>query len=326
MKTALITGITGQDGAYLAHYLLEKGYRVHGIVRRHSYIREEYPRLDLLGITNSVKLHPGDITDSTSIFRIIDSIGPDEIYNLAAQSFVYASWDQPVLTAEATGLGALKVLEAIRKSSTPIRFFQASSSEVFGKVRGIPQNEETPFYPRSPYGVSKAFAHYATVNYRESYNIFACCGISFNHESPLRGQEFVTQKIARGAARCKLGLDKELRLGNLDAKRDWGHAADFVRAYHLMLQNGEPRDYIVATGQQHSVREFCQLAFKVLDLNYENYVVQDPKFLRPAEVETLLGDPTRIRNELGWNTEYSFEQLVTEMVLNSYKVEQTHTE
>ncbi len=308
-RRALITGITGQDGSYLAEFLLERGYQVAGLVRRSSS-----PRLDRIEhLEGRVQLVRGDLHDQSSLVRALAESQPDEVYNLAAQSFVPTSFEEPVLTAEVTAVGVTRMLEALRQVAPEARFYQASTSEMFGKVRETPQRETTPFHPRSPYGVAKVFAHWATVNYREAHGVFACSGILFNHESPRRGAEFVTMKIARGAARIKLGLQQELALGNLDARRDWGHAADFVRAMWLMLQRDEPRDYVIATGETHSVRDFCRAAFGSLGLDFEDHVVVDPRFLRPAEVDQLVGDPTRAREELGWTPEVRFEDLVAEM-------------
>ncbi|ACZ40313.1 MULTISPECIES: GDP-mannose 4,6-dehydratase [Sphaerobacter] len=310
MKTALITGITGQDGSYLAEFLLEKGYRVVGMQRRTS--TETVGRIAHL--MDKIELVQGDLLDQLSLIDLIQRYQPDEVYNLAAQSFVPTSWQQPVLTGEFTALGVTRMLEAIRLVKPDARFYQASSSEMFGKVREVPQRETTPFYPRSPYGVSKVYGHWITVNYRESYNLFACSGILFNHESPRRGLEFVTRKVTHGVARIKLGLAKELRLGNLDAQRDWGYAPDYVRAMWLMLQQDEPDDFVVATGKTHTVRRLCELAFDVVGLNWEDYVVVDPKFLRPAEVDLLVGDATRARTILGWEPTVSFEEMVEIMV------------
>ena len=308
-RRALITGITGQDGSYLAEFLLERGYQVAGLVRRSSS-----PRLDRIEhLEGRVQLVRGDLHDQSSLVRALAESQPDEVYNLAAQSFVPTSFEEPVLTAEVTAVGVTRMLEALRQVAPEARFYQASTSEMFGKVRETPQRETTPFHPRSPYGVAKVFAHWATVNYREAHGVFACSGILFNHESPRRGAEFVTMKIARGAARIKLGLQQELALGNLDARRDWGHAADFVRAMWLMLQRDEPRDYVIATGETHSVRDFCRAAFGSLGLDFEDHVVVDPRFLRPAEVDQLVGDPARAREELGWTPEVRFEDLVAEM-------------
>ncbi|HTY08035.1 MAG TPA: GDP-mannose 4,6-dehydratase [Candidatus Edwardsbacteria bacterium] len=307
---ALITGITGQDGSYLADFLLEKGYQVYGMVRRAS--TENFDRIE--HIKDKVSLVQADLLDQLSIINIIREIRPDEVYNLAAQSFVPTSWVQPVLTGEFTALGVAKVLEAIRLVNPTIRFYQASSSEMFGKVRETPQTELTPFHPRSPYGVAKAYGHWITVNYRESYGIFACSGILFNHESPRRGKEFVTKKITDHVARIKLGLATELRLGNLDAKRDWGFAGDYVRAMWLMLQQQSADDYVIASGRTHSVRDFCRIAFEHAGLDYQQYVVVDQQFVRPAEVDLLLGDSAKAQQRLGWKPEVSFEQLVTMMV------------
>lgn len=307
---ALITGITGQDGSYLAEFLLSKGYEVWGVVRRSS--SENFERIQK--IRDSVHLFEADLLDQTSLTRAVEAARPDEVYNLAAQSFVPTSFVQPVLTAEFTGIGVARVLEAIRHAAPKAKFYQASSSEMFGKVLETPQTETTPFYPRSPYGVAKVYGHYLTINYRESYEMFAVSGILFNHESPRRGLEFVTRKITNGVAKIKLGLSKELRLGNLEAKRDWGFAGDYVRAMWLMLQQSEPKDYVVATGTTHTVREFCQLAFQSVGLNYENHVIIDPSFLRPAEVEQLTGCPKKVERELGWKPEVSFPQMIEMMV------------
>lgn len=307
---ALITGITGQDGSYLAELLLEKGYEVYGIIRRAS--TQYFERL--LHIQDKITLIEGDLLDPVSLAKALEEVQPDEVYNLAAQSFVPTSWRQPVLTAEYTAVGVSRVLEAVRAVCPKAKLYQASSSEMFGKVREIPQTENTPFYPRSPYGVAKVYGHHITVNYRESYGLFAVSGILFNHESPRRGLEFVTRKISDGVAQIKCGLKHELRLGNLDAKRDWGFAGDYVEAMWLMLQQSEPQDYVVATGKAHTVREFAKLAFEVADLNYEDWVVLDKKFLRPAEVDTLLGDPTRAEKELQWRRKVSFEKMVQMMV------------
>ncbi len=311
----MITGITGQDGSYLSEFLLDKGYEVYGMVRRSSV--ERFDRIE--HIKDRLNLIQGDLTDQSSLDEAIKSIQPAEVYNLAAQSFVPTSWNQPTLTAEVTGIGTTRLLEAIRKIKPDAKFYQASSSEMFGKVREVPQTELTPFHPRSPYGVAKVYGHFITVNYRESYNIFACSGILFNHESPRRGLEFVTRKITHGAARIKVGLAKELRLGNLDAKRDWGFAGDYVKAMWLMLQQSEPDDYVVATGQTHSVREFVELAFGCAGLDWKKYVVIDPKFLRPAEVELLVGDPAKAKKKLGWKPDVTFEELVKMMVEGDIK-------
>ena len=309
-KKALITGITGQDGSYLAELLLEKGYQVYGMVRRSSV--EKFDRVE--HIKERLHLIQGDLTDQSSLDEAIKEIQPDEVYNLAAQSFVPTSWNQPTLTAEVTAVGATRILEAIRKHKPDTKFYQASSSEMFGKVREVPQKEDTPFYPRSPYGVAKVFAHYITVNYRESYNLFAVSGIFFNHESPRRGLEFVTRKVTDGVARIKLGLSKELRMGNLDAKRDWGFAGDYVGAMWLMLQQDTPEDYVVATGKEHSVKDLLEVAFGCVGLKWEDYVVVDPKFVRPAEVDHLLGDASKAKRKLGWEPKVSFEELIRMMV------------
>ncbi len=310
MPTALITGITGQDGSYLAEFLLNKGYHVVGMVRRSSTINFER----IAHIQEKIDIVQGDLHDQSSLMDILDEYKPDEVYNLAAQSFVPTSWRQPVLTGEVTALGVTRLLEAIRLVRPQARFYQASSSEMFGKVREVPQRETTPFYPRSPYGVAKVYGHWITVNYRESYNLFAVSGILFNHESPRRGLEFVTRKISYGVAKIKLGLANELRLGNLEARRDWGYAADYVRAMWLMLQQDEPEDYVVGTGETHSVREFCEIAFSHVGLDYRDYVVQDPRFFRPAEVDLLVADPTKARQKLEWEPMVSFEELVKMMV------------
>ncbi len=309
-KTALITGITGQDGSYLAELLLERGYRVVGMTRRTS--TEVHERIEHL--VERVEIVSGDLLDQGSMAILIAGIRPDEVYNLAAQSFVPTSWNQPVLTGEFTALGVTRLLEAIRSVDPKIRFYQASSSEMFGKVQETPQSERTSFYPRSPYGVAKVYGHWITVNYRESYGMFAVSGILFNHESARRGKEFVTRKISDGAARIKLGMQEKLRLGNLDARRDWGFAGDYVRAMWLMLQQEQPDDYVVATGRTHSVREFCRLAFAAVHLDYERYVVEDARFMRPAEVDLLIGDPSKAKRALGWEPEVTFEALVEQMV------------
>jgi GDPmannose 4,6-dehydratase len=311
MKRALITGITGQDGSYLAEFLLEKGYEVHGVVRRAS--TETFERINHL--SGKITLHQADLLDQLSIIDVMKASNPDEVYNLAAQSFVPTSWKQPVLTGEFTGIGVTRVLEAIRLLGPDrIRFYQASSSEMFGKVMEVPQRETTPFYPRSPYGVAKVYGHWITVNYRESYNMYCCSGILFNHESERRGREFVTRKVTDGVARIKLGLAKELRLGNLDSKRDWGFAGDYVRAMWLMLQQPRPDDYVVATGETHTVQRLVELAFRAVGLKWENHVVIDPALVRPAEVDLLIGDPAKALKQLGWKPEVSFEQLVERMV------------
>lgn len=309
-KTALITGITGQDGSYLAELLLEKGYRVVGMTRRTS--TEVHERIEHL--VDRVEIVSGDLLDQGSMAILVADVRPDEVYNLAAQSFVPTSWNQPVLTGEFTALGVTRLLEAIRAVDPKIRFYQASSSEMFGKVQETPQRESTSFYPRSPYGVAKVYGHWITVNYRESYSMFAVSGILFNHESRRRGKEFVTRKISDGVARIKLGVQEKLHLGNLDARRDWGFAGDYVRAMWLMLQQGQPDDYVIATGRTHSVREFCRLAFRAVDLDYESYVVEDPRFMRPAEVDLLIGDPSKAKRVLGWEPEVTFEALVGQMV------------
>lgn len=307
---ALITGITGQDGSYLAEFLLEKGYEVVGMVRRAS--TESAERID--HIKDKITLAQADLLDQQSILRVIDDHRPDEVYNLAAQSFVPTSWSQPVLTGEFDALGVTKVLEAIRQVDTKIKFYQASSSEMFGRVQEVPQVETTPFYPRSPYGVAKVYGHWITVNYRESYGLHACSGILFNHESPRRGLEFVTRKITDGAARIKLGLTDNLALGNLDAKRDWGFAGDYVQAMWKMLQHDEADDFVIASGRTHSVEEFVAAAFSHVDLDYKKYVTIDQRFVRPAEVDLLLGKPEKAKNVLGWEPTVTFEQLVTMMV------------
>jgi GDPmannose 4,6-dehydratase len=309
-KTALITGVTGQDGSYLAELLLSEGYKVHGVVRRSS--TENFQRIEHL--RDKLELHQADLLDPTSLAAVLDKVRPDEVYNLAAMSFVPTSWQQPVLTAEFTAVGVTRVLDALRQVCPTAKFYQASSSEMFGKVQETPQRETTPFYPRSPYGVAKVYGHYITVNYRESYNLFACSGILFNHESPRRGLEFVTRKITHGVARIKHGLSKELRLGNLEAKRDWGFAGDYVRAMWLMLQQPTADDYVIGTGETHSVEEFVRIAFGRVGLDWRKYVVVDPQFYRPAEVDLLLGDPTKAKKVLGWRLEVSFEQLVHMMV------------
>ena len=309
-KRALITGITGQDGSYLAELLLEKGYEVFGLVRRSSTVNFE--RIGHL--QDKIELISGDLLDQKSLVSALQTARPQEVYNLGAQSFVPVSWDQPMLTGEVTGLGVTRLLEAIRTCDENIRFYQASTSELFGKAQETPQNEQTAFYPRSPYGVSKLYAHWITINYRESYGLFACTGILFNHESPRRGREFVTRKITHGVARIKCGLDQELRLGNLDSRRDWGYASDFVRAMWMMLQQDEPDDYVIATGTSRTIGEFCEAAFAHAGLDWRQYVVVDERFLRPAEVYTLLGDATKAREKLGWEPEVGFEEMVRQMV------------
>jgi GDPmannose 4,6-dehydratase len=309
-KRALITGVTGQDGSYLAEFLLEQGYEVVGMVRRSSTLNFER----IAHIQDRLELVAGDLLDEVSLINILRDHRPHEVYNLAAQSFVQTSFSQPVLTGETTALGVTRILDAIRLVDPDIRFYQASSSEMFGKVQEVPQRESTPLYPRSPYGVAKVYGHWITVNYRESYNLHASSGILFNHESPRRGLEFVTRKITHGAARIAHGLDDKLSLGNLDAQRDWGFAADYVRAMWMMLQQDEPGDYVVATGETHPVRELCQIAFDQVGLNWEDHVVIEKQFFRPAEVDLLIGDPAKARQTLGWKPEVGFEELVRTMV------------
>ncbi len=309
-RRALITGITGQDGSYLAELLLEKGYDVYGLVRRAS--TTNYWRIEHL--LDRVQLKPADLLDQLSLIRVIDDVRPQELYNLAAMSFVPASWDQPMLTGEFNAQGVTRMLEAVRQVDPKIRVYQASSSEMFGKVREVPQTELTPFYPRSPYGVSKVFAHYITVNYRESYNLFAVSGILFNHESPRRGLEFVTRKVTDGVARIKLGLAKSVSLGNLDAQRDWGFAGDYVRAMWMMLQQDRPDDYVIATGESHSVRELVEVAFGRVGLDWKKYVQLDPKLIRPAEVDHLVGNASKARSALGWTPDVDFRGLIQMMV------------
>ena len=309
-KRALITGITGQDGSYLAEFLLDKGYEVIGMARRSSTLN--FQRIE--HIQDKLTLVSGDMLDQISLINLIETHRPHEVYNLAAQSFVQTSWEQPVFTGEVTALGVTRILDAVRMVDPDIRFYQASSSEMFGKVREKPQKETTPFYPRSPYGVAKVYGHWITVNYRESYNLFAVSGICFNHESPRRGLEFVTKKIVHSAARIKKGLDKELRLGNLDAQRDWGYAPDYVRGMWMMLQQDEAEDFVLATGKTHSVEHFVKLAFDAVGLMWKDYVVQDPRFMRPAEVDLLVGDYSKAKKKLGWEAETSFEELVQLMV------------
>ena len=327
MPRALITGITGQDGTYLSEHLLANGYEVYGLIRGQNNPK----RQALERLLPDIRIVEGDLLDQASLMNVIQKVKPDEVYNLAAISFVALSWNQPELTCEITGLGALRVLEAIRltvgasgsrgKSGAGIKFYQASSSEMFGKVRETPQNEGTPFHPRSPYGVAKAYAHYITMNYRESYNIFACSGILFNHESPRRGPEFVTRKITIGAARIKLGLQKELLMGNLDTRRDWGYAGDYVKAMHLMMQQPEAEDYVIGTGETHQGKEWAQIAFERVGLNWEDYIRSDPQFMRPAEVDMLIADPTKARMKLGWKPEVSFKQLIGIMVDHDLEAE-----
>ena len=319
MKTALITGVTGQDGSYLAELLLKKDYEVYGIVRRSS--SSNFERIK--HIQDDLKLVQGDLLDQNSLIEAIEGSRPDEVYNLGAQSFVPTSWNQPVLTGEFTALGVTRILEAIRLVNKKIRFYQASSSEMFGKVAEVPQNEQTVFYPRSPYGVAKLYAHWITVNYRESYDLFCCSGILFNHESPRRGLEFVTKKVSDAVARIKMGLSNELRMGNLDAKRDWGFAGDFVEAMWLMVQQDEPEDYVISTDEAHSVKELVEVAFDHAGLNWKDYVVVDHKFVRPAEVDLLLGDSAKARNKLKWLPKVKFEELIRMMVdydIERYKV------
>jgi GDPmannose 4,6-dehydratase len=309
-KRALITGITGQDGSYLADFLLSRGYEVHGMVRRSSEEKSER----IAHLHDQVTLHQGDLFDQYSIASLLAKVDPLEVYNLAAQSFVPTSWNQPVLTGEFTGLGVTKVLEAVRHAAPKARFYQASSSEMFGRVREVPQTEETPFYPRSPYGVAKAYGHFITVNYRESFGLFAASGILFNHESPRRGLEFVTRKVTHGVAKIRAGLATTLRLGNLDAKRDWGFAGDYVEAMWRMLQQDEPDDYVIATGETHSVRELVEIAFARVDLDWKKHVEIDPQFIRPAEVDLLIGDYSKAKKKLGWEPKVSFKALVEMMV------------
>ena len=314
MPTALITGITGQDGAYLAQLLLEKGYAVHGLLRRSASAEVIGERLRWIGVIDRVTLHDGDLMDLSSIIRIVSAVQPDEVYNLAAQSFVHASWQQPILTGNVTGMGAVNVLEAVRIVRPTARFYQASSSEMFGKIQAAKQSETTPFYPRSPYAAAKLYAHWMTVNYRESFGMHASSGILFNHESPLRGIEFVTRKITDGVARIKLGLADELVLGNMSATRDWGHARDYVRAMWLMLQQDVPDDYVIATGRTVSIRDFCAIAFGHAGLDWQKHVRTSEAFMRPAEVDVLLGDPAKARTTLGWEATTKLEDLAAEMV------------
>ncbi|SUE42874.1 GDP-mannose 4,6-dehydratase [Roseomonas gilardii] len=314
MPKALITGVTGQDGAYLSQLLLEKGYEVYGLVRRSSSSDVVDERLRWLGIAGQVRVMDGNLIDISSLIRVLNEVKPDEVYNLGAQSFVKTSWNQPLLTGQVTALGANNILEAVRLVAPQARFYQASSSEMYGLVQHPVQSEKTPFYPRSPYAVAKLYAHWMTVNYRESFGLHASSGILFNHESPLRGIEFVTRKVTDGAARIKLGKATELKMGNLDAKRDWGHAKDYVRAMHLMLQQEVPDDYVVATGRTTTVRDMCRIAFGHVGLDYEEFVKVDPAFLRPAEVDLLLGDPSKAKEKLGWTPEISLEEMIREMV------------
>ena len=309
-KRALITGITGQDGSYLAEFLLDKGYDVFGLIRRSSTVNFER----ISHIQHDIELLSGDLLDQLSLTSALETAQAEEVYNLGAQSFVPVSWEQPMLTGEITGLGTTRLLEAIRSVNPKIRFYQASTSELYGKAQETPQRESTPFYPRSPYGVSKLYAHWITINYRESYDLYACAGILFNHESPRRGLEFVTRKITHGVARIKKGIDKELRLGNLEARRDWGYAGDFVEAMWLMLQQKGPEDYVIATGKDRTIREFCEAAFAHVGLDWQEFVKVDEKFFRPAEVNILLGDSSKAQNQLGWKPKVSFEEMVQMMV------------
>lgn len=312
-KTALITGITGQDGSYLAEFLLGKGYTVYGLIRRSS--TETTGRIQHLVDTGKIQLIGGDIIDHLSLIQAVQKSGADEVYNLASMSYVKASWDHPVATADYTGISVTKMLEAIRTINPKIKFYQASSSEMFGKVQAVPQNEKTPFYPRSPYGIAKLFGHWTTINYRESYNIFACSGILFNHESPRRGMEFVTRKISYNVAKIKLGISNGFSLGNMDAKRDWGFAGDYVKAMWLMLQQDKPEDYVIASGETHSVREFVEAAFEHVGItDWEKYVKVDQKYMRPADVELLVGDASKANSVLGWKPDVSFKELVAMMV------------
>ncbi|HSB65196.1 MAG TPA: GDP-mannose 4,6-dehydratase [Anaerolineales bacterium] len=310
MPTAIITGITGQDGSYLAELLISKGYQVIGMVRRSSVVTNER----IQHLQDLIEIIQGDLHDQSSLMDLIEQYKPDEVYNLAAQSFVPTSWNQPVLTGEVTALGVTRMLEAIRLLSPKTRYYQASSSEMFGKVHEVPQRESTPFYPRSPYGVAKLYGHWITVNYRESYDLFAVSGILFNHESPRRGTEFVTRKVSYGAARIKLGLAKDLHLGNLEARRDWGFAGDYVEAMWSLMNNDHPEDFVVGTGETHSVRELCEKAFSYLGMDYHDYVIQDPRYIRPAEVDLLVADARRVREKLGWEPKVNFDGLVEMMV------------
>ncbi len=315
-KVALITGITGQDGSYLAEFLLSKGYKVCGLVRRSSVQKFD----NIVHIKDKIELVQADLTDQNSLNFVIKEINPDEVYNLAAQSFVPTSWTQPILTADVTALGVTRVLEAIRIINPKIKFYQASSSEMFGKIRETPQTEKTPFHPRSPYGVAKVYGHFITINYRESYGIFACSGILFNHESPRRGLEFVTRKVSHSVAQIKLGLIQKLFMGNLDAKRDWGFAGDYVKAMWLILQQEKPDDFVIGTGKTHSIRELLETAFNHVGLDYKNYVKQDPRFMRPAEVDLLCGNATKAQMMLGWKPEINFKELITMMVDNDLRL------
>jgi len=314
MKRALVTGITGQDGAYLAQLLLANGYEVNGLLRRSASADVIDERLRWLGIADRIRMHDGDLVDLSSLIRVMQQVKPDEVYNLGAQSFVKSSWNQPILTGQVTGMGATYMLEAMRLAAPEARFYQASSSEMYGLIQESPQTEKTPFYPRSPYAVAKLYAHWSTVNYRESFGLHASSGILFNHESPLRGIEFVTRKVTDGAARIKLGLANVLELGNLDASRDWGHAKDYVRAMWLMLQQDQPGDYVVATGRTSSVRDMCRIAFDHVGLSWEQHVRTSQTYLRPAEVDVLLGDSSKARTVLGWQPEISLEDMIREMV------------
>ena len=314
MKRALITGITGQDGAYLSQWLLSQGYEVYGLLRRSASADVVDSRLRWLGIAGHVQLIDGDLLDLSAVVRVLREVKPAEVYNLGAQSFVKTSWNQPLLTGQVTGLGAVIMLEAVRLEAPEARFYQASSSEMYGQIQEPVQTEKTPFYPRSPYAVAKLYAHWMTINYRESFGLYACSGILFNHESPLRGIEFVTRKVTDAVARISLGLANELPIGNLEAKRDWGHARDYVKAMHLMLQQDVADDYVVATGRTTTVREMCRIAFAQVGLNYLDYVRTDPRFLRPAEVDVLLGDATKARTKLGWKADTRLEDLISEMV------------
>lgn len=315
-KSALVTGITGQDGSYLAELLLDKGYKVYGLRRRTSM-----PMMENIGhIAKEIEFIDGDLMDQGSLAHAVIVSQPDEVYNLAAQSFVGSSWDQPALTGQITAIGVTNMLEAVRLNKPDARFYQASSSEMFGKVVETPQKETTPFYPRSPYGVAKVYGHWITVNYRESYEMFVCSGILFNHESPRRGMEFVTRKVTNAAARIKLGLQNELRMGNLDAKRDWGFAGDYVKAMWLMLQQDKPEDFVISTGETHTVQELVEIAFGHAELNWRDYVVIDPKFVRPAEVDLLLGDCTKAKTKLGWKLEVGFEEMIRMMVENDLRL------
>lgn len=325
MKRALITGVTGQDGSYLAEFLLEKGYKVYGLRRRTSTPNYE----NVQKVKDQIEWISGDLTDLASLMEAVRISQPDEVYNLAAQSYVAASWPQPLATGHMTAMSVTNMLEAVRLMKPDAKYYQASSSEMFGKVQETPQRETTPFYPRSPYGVAKVYGHWITVNYRESFNMFACSGILFNHESPRRGLEFVTRKVTDAVARIKLGLQTELRMGNLDALRDWGFAGDYVKAMWLMLQQEEPDDYVISTGEMHSVRELLETAFSYVDLNYRDYVITDPQFVRPAEVDLLLGDCSKAKEQLGWELELSFEQLIHLMVdedLRRVQAEQKYME